>query len=169
MRDVVCHGRMSSSRWPRSPSLVTCSPTTCTASAGSDRSPCQHDIRVAARGCRRRDGVCLERGPNSKLPRRQCQMALLHPLRLASSRRQIEASCPSSDSEPCSTRSEDLFWGIPFYGRGVAHRTWKGKINEDLGFWIGACVLADLGERGGRIDRDDEADQRHWPNQPRIP
>ncbi len=44
--NVACGGVRSHSRWPRLPSPMTCSPTSCAALTGSDRSQPGHDGRA---------------------------------------------------------------------------------------------------------------------------
>ena len=48
--------------------IPTCSPTSCAVSTGSDRGPCQHDERAAARAYRRRDR-CVWNAARTAIPR----------------------------------------------------------------------------------------------------
>ena len=55
-RKSCAAGATSSSRWPRSRYPAICSPTSCAASTGSDRSQSQHDQQNTAHSCRQREG-----------------------------------------------------------------------------------------------------------------
>ena len=103
---------MSRSRWQRSPSLMTCSPTSCAVSTGSDRRHSQHDERAVPHACRSR-----ERCVRNKAWAAISNANTSHWLSIAGCRyepgRKTQGDCVLRDIESRSIGLEGSKWEIP--------------------------------------------------------
>ena len=92
---------------------MTCSPTSCAVSTGSDRRQPRHERRHPVPSRRRRQDRCARIAGKNVIPRHQRrQLVLNHPDRRKDGCHS-KANCTSSGVESHSTGWEGSIWGIP--------------------------------------------------------
>ena len=110
---------VTSSRWRRLSFLVTCSPTSCAVSTGSDRRQPRHERRHPVPSRRRRQDRCARIAGKNAIPRHQRrQLVLNHPDRREDGCHS-KANCTSSGFASHSTGWEGSIWGIPDINRST--------------------------------------------------
>ena len=110
---IVRHGRYVTFQMAELSFLVTCSPTSCAVSTGSDRRQSRHERRHPVPSRHRRQDRCARIAGNNAIPRHQRQQLVLNHADRREDGRHSKATCTSSGFESHSTGWEGSIWGIP--------------------------------------------------------